>query len=280
MLIGAEELAARLEEPGLVVVDCRHVLADPGAGERAWREARIPGARFAHLDRDLSDLSRQGHGRHPLPAAERLAAFLAGLGIGKETEVVTYDADAGAWAGRLWWMLRALGLPAPRMLDGGLAAWLAAGLPLERGPPRPPRPVPTWRASYAAGAAIAAEELAAGLERGRLLLIDARAPERFRGEREPVDPVAGHVPGARNRPYAENLEGGRFKEPARLRAEFLALIGERDPATVVHMCGSGVTACHNLFAMELAGLSGSRLYADSWSGWISDPSRPVARGPE
>ncbi len=276
-LIDVERLAGRLGEPDLVVVDCRHDLADPGAGERWYAQGRIPGARFAHLDRDLSDLARRGHGRHPLPEAGRFVGFLASLGIGPDTQVVAYDAAAGQFAARLWWMCRALGMRSPLLLDGGLAAWVAAGLPLQRGAPGTARPVPTWAAEYAEGAVLSSEQLLEALASDRVLLLDARPRERFRGEFEPIDPVPGHVPGACNRPWSENLRDGRFKPPAVLAAEFAALIRERPPSAVVHMCGSGVTACHNLLAMELAGLPGSRLYADSWSGWISDPGRPVAR---
>lgn len=277
-IIDPQALAARLDEPGLVVVDCRHDLADPEAGERLHAEARIPGARFAHLDRDLSDLGRRGHGRHPLPSAERFCAFLASLGIGAQTRVVAYDADAGQYAARLWWMCRAIGLPEPLLLDGGFAAWVEAGLPLERGTPKAPIPVAMWQREYAEGGHLESDALMPLLAEGRILLLDARARERFRGDIEPIDPVAGHVPGARNRPYTENLQRGRFKAPEQLLAEFAKLLEGASPESVVHMCGSGVTACHNLLAMEIAGLSGSRLYADSWSGWISDPLRPVARG--
>lgn len=276
-LIDAKRLASRLGEPGLVVVDCRHDLADPGAGERWYAAGRIPGARFAHLDRDLSDLEKRGHGRHPLPEARRFVGFLASLGIGPETQVVAYDAAAGQYAARLWWMCQALRMPSPLLLDGGLAAWVAAGLPLEVASPGTARPVPAWAAEYAAGAVLTTEELLEALANDRVLLLDARPRERFRGELEPIDPVPGHVPGACNRPWSENLQDGRFKPADVLRAEFASLLRERPPSSVVHMCGSGVTACHNLLAMELAGLRGSRLYADSWSGWISDPRRPVAR---
>jgi thiosulfate/3-mercaptopyruvate sulfurtransferase len=278
VLISPGELRERLEDPSLAIVDCRHDLADPKAGERAFLAARIPGARFAHLDRDLSDLTRRGHGRHPLPAAERFAAVLARLGIGPATQVVAYDADAGQYAARLWWMCRALGMPQPLLLDGGLAAWVGAGLPLASGEPLVPPPRPPWKARYAEGSYLETAALLPLLAEDRVLLLDARARERFRGEVEPIDPVAGHIPGARNRPFGENLQGGRFKDPGQLRAEFAALLGGRPAAEVVHMCGSGVTACHNLLAMELAGLPGSRLYADSWSGWIGDRRRAVASG--
>ncbi|GIX33943.1 MAG: sulfurtransferase [Lysobacterales bacterium] len=277
-IIDPQALAARLDEPGLVVVDCRHDLADPEAGARLHAEARIPGARFAHLDRDLSDLGRRGHGRHPLPSAERFCAFLASLGIGPQTRVVAYDADAGQYAARLWWMCRAIGLPEPLLLDGGFAAWVEAGLPLERGTPKTPIPVATWRSEYAEGGHLESDALMPLLAEGRILLLDARARERFRGDIEPIDLVPGHVPGARNRPFTENLQGGRFKAPEQLAAEFAKLLEGAPPDSVVHMCGSGVTACHNLLAMEIAGLPGSRLYVDSWSGWISDPLRPVACG--
>jgi thiosulfate/3-mercaptopyruvate sulfurtransferase len=263
---------------GAVAIDCRHDLADPAAGERAWSSGHLPGARHAHLDRDLSDLSRRGEGRHPLPAADAFAATLARWGIGESTQVIAYDAGNAAFAARLWWMLRAVGHRHVAVLDGGYAAWTAAGLPLATDVPGvAPAPVRALRFDPAlsvdhAGAWDAARNPAARL-------VDARAAARYRGDEEPIDPVAGHVPGAINRPFADNLgSDGRFKPPAQLRDEFLRLLDGRPPSSLVAMCGSGVTACHHLLALAQAGLSGARLYAPSWSGWISDPARPVVRG--
>ena len=280
-LISTAELAASLSDPDLRIVDCRFDLTDPQAGERAHAEARIPTAGYAHLKRDLSDLSNSAiHGRHPLPGMSQLAASLSRLGINRHSKVVAYDQDNGAYAARLWWLLRSCGFPSVRVLNGGFAAWKREGLRLETGdtlaarsthlPERLELPPYLW---------LDADAVAIGLESQSITLIDARAQPRFRGEVEPLDLVAGHVPGALNRPFLDNLDAnGQFKPPQQLRREFEALLGGRSPSTVVHMCGSGVTACHNRLAMDLAGLRGSRLYPDSWSGWITDSARPVARG--
>lgn len=307
-LVDAEVLASRLSERtetasdalagDLVVFDARFSLADPRAGEAAWREARIPGARYAHLDRDLSDFAtphREGSGRHPWPRADVFVAWLARNGVGAETQVVAYDAGDGAFAARLWALLRALGHRDVAVLDGGWARWCALDLPIERGEPSDAS-VDIAPAEVAASGADSPS--AATFDRLRLLdaagvrdalssgdvLIDARAAERFRGEVEPIDRVAGHVPGAINRPYAMNLDNGRFKSPQALREEFEVLLGARcvgtgsGPDRAIAMCGSGVTACHHLLAMERAGLAGAALYAGSWSGWIEDASRPIATG--
>lgn len=263
----------------VMIFDCRVDLADPTRGRRDFLAGHIPGAVYADLDHDLSDLSRQsgGLGRHPLPSAAAFSAALGRWGWRPDLPVVCYDAGNGALAAaRLWWMLRAVGAQAVAVLDGGLAAWLTAGQPLEAGEPaaRAPTHVEiTFEPSMIVDHVGAADAASTGN------LVDARAEPRYRGEVEPLDRVAGHVPGALNRPFASNLEpDGRFKPVAVLREEWLALLGGRDPAAVVHMCGSGVTAIHNMLAMERAGLGGSRLYPPSWSGWISDPSRPVAIG--
>lgn len=278
-LIAVDELAA-LAPADVLVVDCRKDLADPAQGERDYRAGHIPGAVYADLDRDLSDLSRsaQGLGRHPLPLPAAFAGVLGRWGWRPGLQVVSYDAGNGALAAaRLWWLLRLAGIREAAVLDGGYAAWLAAGLPTETAVPQR---VPTKvELHFDAGQVV--------LDHARLLdapgqvLLDARAAPRYRGETEPLDRAAGHVPGARNRPFADNLGAdGRFKPADRLRQEFLALLGTHAPEQVVHMCGSGVTACHNLLAMEHAGLTGSRLYAPSWSGWVSDGTRPVATGEE
>lgn len=276
-LVDARTLAAHLDDAAWVVVDCRFSLADTGAGRRDWAAGHIPGARYAHLDEDLSGPRRADSGRHPLPDPAAFAACLGRFGITPDSQVVAYDAAGGAMAAaRLWWLLRWFGHARAAVLDGGLAAWLRAGLPLATDTPAPQPTVypPTpddhaWLPSACVPAALALGER----------LIDARAAARFRGEVEPIDPVAGHIPGAVNLPHEGNLDAdGRFLPPERLRERFAAVLGGAVPATVIHSCGSGVTACHNLLAMEVAGLHGSRLYAGSWSEWVRDPARPVATG--
>ncbi|TXI49754.1 MAG: sulfurtransferase [Lysobacter sp.] len=297
-LVDAETLAAQSPHADLVVFDCRFALADADAGQRAWREARIPGARYAHLDRDLSDFAsphREGSGRHPWPRADVFVGWLARNGVGVRTQVVAYDAGDGAFAARLWALLRALGHRDVAVLDGGWARWCALDLPIEGGEPSD---ASVEIASAKVPLSDAYSPSAATFDRLRLLdaagvrdalssgdvVIDARAAERFRGEVEPIDRVAGHVPGAINRPYAMNLENGRFKTPQALREEFESLLGAGGPGfgsgpeRAIAMCGSGVTACHHLLVMEHAGLAGAALYAGSWSGWIEDASRPIATG--
>jgi thiosulfate/3-mercaptopyruvate sulfurtransferase len=275
-LIEVAELAA-LPPEEVLVVDCRKDLADPGKGRRDYEAGHIPGAVYAELDRDLSDLSRQaeGLGRHPLPLPEAFGRVLGGWGWRPGLQVVSYDAAGGALAAaRLWWLLRLAGVRAAAVLDGGYAAWLAAGLPTDVTVAQRERT--DVHLQYDPQQVLLDH---ATLHAPSRLLLDARATPRYRGETEPLDRVAGHVPGARNRPFADNLQAnGRFKPVARLREEFDAVLGGASPQQVVHMCGSGVTACHNLLAMEHAGLAGSRLYAPSWSGWVSDPSRPVETG--
>lgn len=280
-LVPAEELVSRLGSPGLVIVDARFVLAggDPGAGERAWRESHLPGAGYVHLDRDLSDHRKPANeGRHPLPDAVNFCATLERLGINVDSQVVVYDAGDGAMAAaRFWWLMKLLGHQRVAVLDGGFARWTGLQLPVDANVPTVVRG--HYRADYRPGMVAPAEQVAALIAGDIGCLIDARAAERFRGDVEPLDRVAGHVPGALNRPYADNMADGRFRSPAQLRGDFVALLHGREPANVILSCGSGVTACHNLLAMEHAGLHGARIYAGSWSGWISDPTRPVARGP-
>jgi thiosulfate/3-mercaptopyruvate sulfurtransferase len=277
-LIDATELAA-LPAHAVLIVDCRFDLTDPAKGERDYLDGHIPGAVHASLDRDLSDLSRQaeGQGRHPLPLESAFNALLSRWGWQPGMQVVSYDAAGGALAAaRLWWLLRLVGVHEAAVLDGGYAAWLAAGLPVESGEAAP-RSASKVSLRYDANQVLLDHAAVRDGAAGQLL--DARAAPRYRGDVEPLDRVGGHVPGALNRPFADNLgSDGRFKPAAELRDEFLAVLGTTAPSQVVHMCGSGVTACHNLLAMEHAGLHGSRLYAPSWSGWVSDPSRPVAKG--
>ena len=275
-LIAAEELAA-LAPHDVLIVDCRHDLADAEKGARDYQAGHIPGAVFAHLDRDLSDLSRMslGLGRHPLPSEAAFSAVLARWGWRPGLQVVSYDASNGSLAAaRLWWLLRLCGVREAAVLDGGYAAWAAARLPVSQ---EIPQRQPTEVSVHFDSSQVVLDH-AAVADMPDDLLLDARAEPRYRGEVEPIDRAAGHVPGAANRPFTDNLQAdGRFKSPAELRQAFRALIGDHAPEHVVHMCGSGVTACHNLLAMEHAGLAGSRLYAPSWSGWISDPARPIAK---
>ena len=273
-LISVEQLQALREAATpLVLLDCGFDLGDPGAGERAHAAGHLPGARYVHLDRDLSGPKGQGGGRHPLPNRDALAASAGSWGVAPDVQVVTYDSQGGPYAARAWWLLRGLGHGAVAVLDGGAAAWRAAGAAWVT-EPTPARPLPPYPTAPAAMPTIDADTLLAGL--GRLRVLDARAGERFRGEVEPLDPVAGHIPGATLRFFKDNLQAdGRFKPAAQLRAEFEAL-GADDSA--VQQCGSGVTACHNLLALAHAGLGTSILYPGSWSEWCSDRSRPVAKG--
>jgi thiosulfate/3-mercaptopyruvate sulfurtransferase len=274
-LISVADLAARRDDAGWIVCDCRHDLADVDAGRRAYRESHIPGARFVHLDEDLSAPLTGRNGRHPLPDPERFARRVGELGISNATQVVAYDASGGYYAARLWWMLRWLGHDAAAVLDGGWDSWTRVGLPVTRDSPAV-KPV-RFETRIRAGATITSGQIAAHIGVSPPLLIDARSPDRYRGENETLDPVAGHIPGALNRFFKLNLgDDGRFKPAAELRREFSSSLGKVAASDVVHYCGSGVTACHNLLAMEIAGLTGSRLYPGSWSEWVSDRSRPVA----
>ncbi|CDH46037.1 sulfurtransferase [Candidatus Contendibacter odensensis] len=275
-LIDATTLNAHCCDPDWVVVDCRFTMADIEAGERAYRESHIPGARYAHLDADLSSPITPVTGRHPLPDPTRLAHTLGKWGIGPDTQVVAYDDMGGMLAAaRLWWLLRWVRHRAGAVLDGGFPAWQRACLPLTAELPivRPvifdAKPDHQHWLTTAQVLALPADEV----------LLDARGAARYQGEMEPIDPVAGHIPGAINLPTDGNLTpDGHFLPPVELRARFATALGRRLPDAVVHSCGSGVSACHNLLAMETAGLNGSRLYAGSWSEWIRDPARPVATG--
>jgi len=258
------------------VVDTRFDLADTAAGEASWRAGHVPGSLYLHLDRDLSGLKTGSNGRHPLPSREVFARTLGAAGITPSTQVVALDAQGGIYAARLWWMLRWMGHVPVAVLDGGMQAWVAAGGALSTEQPVT-APAPNYPLRDAAAPTVGADELNRSLGRWRVL--DARAGDRFRGEVEPLDARAGHIPGALNRFYKDNLDGdGRFRPAAQLRQEFGSLLGTHRADETVHQCGSGVTACHNLLAMEVAGLSGSRLYPGSWSEWSADPARPVAVG--
>jgi thiosulfate/3-mercaptopyruvate sulfurtransferase len=276
-LISAADLRALLADGATpVIVDCGFDLVDTEAGERAWREGHLAGSHYLHLDHDLSGPKTGRNGRHPLPERSVFAATLGRLGVTPATQVIVLDRQGGAYAARLWWMLRWMGHEAVAVLDGGLQAWLAAGGSVDNVEPAPRAAAP-YPDRQPLAATTSADALTAQL--GRVKLVDARAGERFRGEVEPLDKAAGHIPGALNRFFKDNLAAdGRFKPADTLRGEYLALLGGDAAARTVHQCGSGVTACHNLLAMEHAGLAGSRLYPGSWSEWSSDPSRPIARG--
>ena len=279
-LITAEQLLAA--PAATVVIDTSFDLLDTNAGEASWRAAHLPGSFYLHLERDLSGPKTgpngEFRGRHPLPERAVFAATLARCGVTPATQVVVLDRQGAMFAARLWWMLRWMGHAEVAVLDGGVAAWTAAGGALTA-EPTPPAPATTpYPDRPALVRTISADELAAQL--GRVPLLDARAGERFRGEVEPLDHAAGHIPGALNRFFKDNHDAvsGRFKPAAQLRAEFTPLLGTHGAAAAVHQCGSGATACHNLLAMEHAGLFGSVLYPGSWSEWSADPSRPVAQG--
>lgn len=276
-LISVDDLARGLGTPEWCVVDCRHDLVNPAFGRDAYAEAHIPGAVFLSLDDDLSGPKTGTNGRHPLPDPAALAKRLSELGIGNHTQVIAYDDAGGMYAARLWWMLRWLGHDTVAVLDGGYRAWCDAGQPVSA--TLPAYSPAQFDFKTHAGLAADVTEIQRRLATGQPHLIDARSPDRFRGENESLDPVAGHIPGAWNRFFRDNLdEDGCFRPSDELRADFAAIIGELPPAAVIHQCGSGVTACHNLLAMEHAGLVGSRLYPGSWSEWCADPSRPIATG--
>jgi thiosulfate/3-mercaptopyruvate sulfurtransferase len=271
-LVSTEELARHSED--WRIFDCRHDLAQPDLGEAQYREAHIPGALFAHLDRDLSAPRDGRNGRHPLPYPGAFIAWLGQQGLEPEHQVVCYDAGGGTVAARLWWMLRWVGHDAVAVLDGGFAKWRAEGRPVTDRIPRVAHTAYPVRLRPEASVGIGVVERAAK----DLLLLDARAPERFRGEKEPIDRVAGHIPGAKNRYCNDNLTPqGVFKPAEQLKSEFKQVLQSTPPSKVVNYCGSGVAACHNLLAMEIAGLQGAKLYPGSWSDWITDPARPVAK---
>ncbi|KRC76462.1 3-mercaptopyruvate sulfurtransferase [Achromobacter sp. Root83] len=278
-LISAADLAARLDRPDVRVFDVRHDLTNHGAGRQAYDAGHIPGARYLDHETELAAARTGKNGRHPLPARAEFGALMAAHGVGPQTLVVAYDASGGMYAAHLWWMLRWLGHGQVAVLDGGWQAWVAAGLPTTAQAAPTVTPGKPVEPGEPLAGSVDANTVLDNIAQPSFTVIDARAANRYRGEVEPMDPVAGHIPGALNRPNGENLQpDGRFKTAEQLRAEFAALLAGRDPAAVVHQCGSGITACHNLLSMEIAFLAGSRLYPGSWSEWCSDPSRPVATG--
>ena len=276
-VVSTAQLAQHLSDPNWVVIDCRFTLTHTEAGRIAYAHGHLPGARYAHLDEDLSGSKNGVNGRHPLPDTQVFAQKLGAWGVDDQTQVVVYDDSFGAIAVRLWWMLRWLGHDAVALLDGGLPKWQREQLPLTPDVPQviPKSFVPRVRNDMLADTDAV---LNASCTRAALI-VDARAEMRFIGEIEPLDPVAGHVPGAKNLPFDDNLAlDGTLLPAAELRELYTALLDGKSPEQVIHMCGSGVTTCHNLLAMEIAGLKGGKLYAGSWSEWIADPSRPVAKG--
>ena len=278
-LISPQALEERRSQPGLVILDCRFALEDPDYGQRSYAEGHIAGASFADLERDLSGAVTKGvTGRHPLPEPGALIERLKAWGIDNDSDVVLYDDGPGAYAARAWWLLAWLGKrDGVYILDGGLKAWHAAGLPLSLDPPQNGRG--TFNGAPDASLLIDAQALQQGLGEPAMTLLDARALPRFKGEVEPIDPIAGHIPGAQCAAFTNNLGAdGRFLPAEQLKQRFAEKLGERSPTELVAYCGSGVTACHNLFALCLAGYPLGRLYAGSWSEWINDPQRPLAVG--
>jgi thiosulfate/3-mercaptopyruvate sulfurtransferase len=276
-LVDAATLFPQLGGDDLVLFDCRFELGNPQWGEAEYASAHLPGASYLHLDRDLSSPISAVSGRHPLPDPHALARRLGELGVGPGCQVIAYDQGNGAYAARLWWLARWIGIRYVAVLDGGIAAWRAAGLPLES-TQRTPR-ARILPVTIDAGAWVDSKAVEELRQRPGNLLVDARGAERFAGRNESIDPVAGHVPGARNHPFPGNLAvDGTFLPADELRRRWTTMLGSQPPAALIAMCGSGVTACHNLLALEHAGLAGARLYAGSWSEWIRDPRRPVATG--
>lgn len=278
-LISADELAAAQGSgTAPLILDCSFELTDLQAGQRAYAAGHIPGAHYLHLEHALSAEKTGRNGRHPLPSRETFAATMAAMGLDAGTQVVAYDNAGGMYAARLWWMLRWAGHAAVAVLDGGIAGWKAAGHALSTGTPAA-LPAGDFGLRPPLVTTVSYDEVRADIDRQDRLVLDARAPDRFRGENETMDPVAGHIPGARNRLFKDNLDPqGRFKAPAQLRQEFDTLTGARPAALLINQCGSGVTACHNLLAMEIAGLQGAALYPGSWSEWSAQPGAPIATG--
>ena len=270
-LVSTDELA---QNPDWKIFDCRHDLANPGSGQVEYEKGHIKGALFAHLDRDLSAPLTGKNGRHPLPEMQDFIRFLEKSGVAPTDTVVCYDAGPGSYAARLWWMLRWVGHAQAAVLNGGFARWVAEGRPVTAEAPLITGTKYKTKPERSRSVALATVER----QLKRLALLDARAPARYRGEQEPIDPVAGRIPGAKNRFNSDNVNAdGTFKSPEELKAAFQSVIGERKPSEIVHYCGSGVAACHNALAMEVAGLPGSRVYIGSWSEWSADPARPISR---
>lgn len=277
-LISAQELSNLLKTASnLVVCDCRFELTNPQQGLQLYNDGHIPGARHVDLDQVLSVKGRADQGRHPLPARELFAQKMAAIGISDDTHVVCYDANDSMFAARLWWMLRWIGHDNVSVLDGGFKLWQQADYEVTTEPPQPAREgMLTLRDSLTK--TVGFEEVLANIDSAERLVVDARSPDRFRGENETLDPIGGHIPGAANRFFKDNLQAsGAFKDAQTLRNELTASLRGRDPDRVISQCGSGVTACHNLLAMEVAGLSGAALYPGSWSQWSNTKDTPVAR---
>jgi len=273
-LISVSDLAQHLDDPAFVIFDCRHELTNPEFGTAAYAQSHIPGARFAHLDRNLAAPLTGRNGRHPLPDPKVFAEWLSRMGVSNDNQVIGYDNAGGVYASRLWWMLRWIGHKNVAVLDGGWQAWIEAGHPVTA---EVPTPRPAKVTVNVQETPVDAKYVLDNLLSPALVLIDARANDRFRGQNETIDPVGGHIPGAMNRFFKDNLTAqGLFKSPQQLRDEFRLLLDTVTPEKIVSQCGSGVTACHNLLAMEIAGLRGGRLYPGSWSEWIADPARPRA----
>jgi thiosulfate/3-mercaptopyruvate sulfurtransferase len=274
-ILSVSDLHRHLTDPDLVIFDCRHELMNHEAGARAYALSHVPGARFAHSEKDLAGPKTGRNGRHPLPDPQVFMTWLGRNGVGSGKQVVAYDFAMGSASARLWWMLHWVGHERAAVLDGGWEAWVKAGLPITA---EPANIAPLTFSGEPRGTWVDVQFVQSHLNDPSALILDARAPERFKGLAEPIDPIAGHIPGARNRLFKENLTtDGHFKSPQELRRAFVDVLGTATPEEVVHQCGSGVSACSNLLAMEIAGLSGSRLYPGSWSEWVADPSRPVAK---
>lgn len=276
-VVDADTLRQNLGNPAWRIIDCRHDLLRPDAGRQAYANGHIAGAVFAHLDRDLSGPKTPASGRHPLPDPASLVECFRRWGIDGDTQIVAYDANGGQYAGRLWWLARWLGHDRAALLDGGWQAAIEAALPIEKDEPSIPRG--RFERTSPREQPVEVEAVQTARTDSRWLIIDARAPDRYAGQNETIDPVGGHIPGAVNRFWQSNLQpDGRFKPAEQLRSEFGALLGEHAATRVIVQCGSGVTACHHLLAMQRAGISGARLYPGSWSQWITDPARPIAVG--
>ena len=277
LLISTQELADRCGDANVLICDCRHDLMDLEKGRRAYAEGHIPGAHFLHLDEDLSGKKTGKNGRHPLPTIDAFGKKMGNIGINGTQHVIAYDDAGGPYAARLWWLLRWLGHDQVAVLDGGINKWLAEGRATDRNAPAA-RPT-TFVAKQKNDMTVDADFVMTNIKQLAFVVVDARTPERYRGDTEPIDPVAGHIPGALNRVFKNNLNAdGTFKTAVTLKQEFSELLRGKLPGQVINQCGSGVTACHNLFAMEIAGLGGSKLYPGSWSEWCADPARPVVKG--